>query len=658
MISEMTIAFSTCQVHISKYVFFRYFKSCVIDHNGGTIILNDTGVKLIIPRGAINVGDSKTVYIDLLDNEKYKPKNLKDGESLLSHVVACGPRGFIFNLPVMLVLPHSVVKFDDDNMKEDFRVLCSHTSPCDPPDWKDVFNNKKETKNDDIFCSMGSSYFKLYVNHFSWYTISGKVKAKKFNVVAYRTFLHQPKEDFTVRLYLVPSLSGSLVAQKKIEIDEEKLKGALCDGTKLMIFYKKGGNLTIDVRDLTEGWKSSRGITQSQSYDTCRACETNALCTTFPFEQLFEQQPDRISCDFIIRQEKCKHDSSVAVNLSVTFEAERKRLQMSNQPKKQTENAQCYDSLFISYDLETKLKQKLDQNSPSLKNWKDLANHLGFNRNEIEHLASLQSHNPLVTSPTVLVLKEWQCNVGMSPVDALKHLKEIFEKMERKDLGDMIEMYLVNEFSNPSIPSYNHMTFFSLAKHRFQPITEDKAIETLPFLQACREIVPFFDILGPTAFAPVKSDINGNIEKLSKKYQEDTVKYKILQDMVRSEMDAGTKKAKKSSTDALLWLKRALSFILVFLEEVLTGEQDLTKCAKKAYESTLKKYHGWMVQSIFSLAMKAVPYRKDFIKKLGNGRDENDVLTEMRVFVNELKSTFDVITGFYSDSGLEDASKV
>lgn len=56
--------------------------------------------------------------------------------------------------------------------------------------------------------------------------------------------------------------------------------------------------------------------------------------------------------------------------------------------------------------------------------------------------------------------------------------------------------------------------------------------------------------------------------------------------------------------------------------------------------------------------MKAVPYRKDFIKKLGNGLDESDVLTEMRVFVNELKSTFDVITEFYSDSGLEDASKV
>ncbi|XP_028416687.1 glycolipid transfer protein-like [Dendronephthya gigantea] len=189
-------------------------------------------------------------------------------------------------------------------------------------------------------------------------------------------------------------------------------------------------------------------------------------------------------------------------------------------------------------------------------------------------------------------------------------------------------------------------TFFTQAKYRFLPIQDDKRIETWPFLQACQEIVPFFDILGPTAFAPVKSDINGNIEKLTKKYKEDQEKYKVLQDIVQSEIDSGTTKAKNSATDALLWLKRALSFILVFLQEVLTGEQDLTKCAKAAYEGTLKKYHGWMVQSIFSLAMKAVPYRKDFIQKLGNGQDESVVLAEMGDFVNELKNTFDVITEF------------
>lgn len=47
---------------------------------------------------------------------------------------------------------------------------------------------------------------------------------------------------------------------------------------------------------------------------------------------------------------------------------------------------------------------------------------------------------------------------------------------------------------------------------------------------------------------------------------------------------------------------RAMQFIIIFLQEVLTGEPDLVKCAKKAYEGSLKKFHGWMVQGIFSVS--------------------------------------------------------
>ena len=97
-------------------------------------------------------------------------------------------------------------------------------------------------------------------------------------------------------------------------------------------------------------------------------------------------------------------------------------------------------------------------------------------------------------------------------------------------------------------------TFFSKVKYRFQPIPDDGRIDTDTFLNACGEVIPFFgmyllitypfefisprgrfatvpldhccwecgkwtnfylyffpDVLGSTAFAPVKSDINGNI---------------------------------------------------------------------------------------------------------------------------------------------------
>jgi len=201
-------------------------------------------------------------------------------------------------------------------------------------------------------------------------------------------------------------------------------------------------------------------------------------------------------------------------------------------------------------------------------------------------------------------------------------------------------------------------SFFGKAAHKFQPLPEDGKVNTDLFLKACSEIVPFFDVLGSTAFAPVKSDINGNISKLRKKYDTNPEKFVTLQDIVNSEIEEKTTKAKNSATDALLWLKRALSFIRVFLEEVMTGEEDLVKCAKKAYENSLKKFHGWMVQGIFSLAMKAVPYRKDFMKALGPDTTEDVILEEMKVTVTDMATNMDQLNAFYLETGQDSSQKV
>ena len=202
------------------------------------------------------------------------------------------------------------------------------------------------------------------------------------------------------------------------------------------------------------------------------------------------------------------------------------------------------------------------------------------------------------------------------------------------------------------------MTFFAKATHRYLPVPEDKRINTDSFLSACAEIVPFFDVLGPTAFAPVKSDINGNITKLRGKYAQDPEKFVTLQDIVETEIAEGSTKAKNSATDALLWLKRALTFIRIFLESVLSGEQDLVVCAKKAYAESLKMYHGWMVQGVFSLAMKAVPYRKDFMKKLGPEVEEDEVLKDMKEVVELMAANIDTINEFSQATGQDAKTKV
>ena len=61
---------------------------------------------------------------------------------------------------------------------------------------------------------------------------------------------------------------------------------------------------------------------------------------------------------------------------------------------------------------------------------------------------------------------------------------------------------------------------------------------------------------------------------------------------------------------------------------------------------------------LFQLAMKAVPYRKDFIAALGRNKvDEATVLKEMKDFQDLLSQNIDVIEDFYQKNDL-DAKKV
>ncbi|XP_066270555.1 glycolipid transfer protein-like isoform X2 [Branchiostoma lanceolatum] len=185
-------------------------------------------------------------------------------------------------------------------------------------------------------------------------------------------------------------------------------------------------------------------------------------------------------------------------------------------------------------------------------------------------------------------------------------------------------------------------------------LTVNGDIPTKPFLDACDRMVPFLDVLGPTAFAPVKSDIKGNIKKLTQKYSTDPARYSTLQAMVKQEMAT---KDKNSATDALLWLNRALQFIRQILVGIATGEKDLTKVAKKAYEDSLKKYHGWMVQGIFSLAMKAVPYYNDFVTKVALG-DEKALIQDAKTYGDAMGVLAEILQTFYMANDLDSKQKV
>ncbi|CAH1249629.1 PLEKHA8 [Branchiostoma lanceolatum] len=161
-------------------------------------------------------------------------------------------------------------------------------------------------------------------------------------------------------------------------------------------------------------------------------------------------------------------------------------------------------------------------------------------------------------------------------------------------------------------------TFFTAVEHSFTDVrlTVNGDIPTGPFLDACNDMLPFFDHVGGPAMAPVKMDVQGNIRKLTQKYSTNPGVYCTLQDIVKQEMAMNATQVKNSATDAIMWLKRGLQFSRELFIEIVQGERDLTVAVGNAYEKTLKKYHGFVVRGVVALAIKAVPSYEDFQTKV------------------------------------------
>uniref|UniRef100_A0A452FAX0 Glycolipid transfer protein n=1 Tax=Capra hircus TaxID=9925 RepID=A0A452FAX0_CAPHI len=205
-----------------------------------------------------------------------------------------------------------------------------------------------------------------------------------------------------------------------------------------------------------------------------------------------------------------------------------------------------------------------------------------------------------------------------------------------------------------------------LAEHLLRPLPADKQIETGPFLEAVSHLPPFFGEPGPapgrSQILPQGKTLCALFQKIKAVYDTNPTKFRTLQNILEVEKEMyGAEWPKVGATLALMWLKRGLRFIQVFLQSICDGERDenhpnlIRVNATKAYEMALKKYHGWIVQKIFQAALYAAPYKSDFLKALSKGQNvtEEECLEKVRLFLVNYTATIDVIYEMYTRMNAE-----
>ncbi|KDR81328.1 hypothetical protein GALMADRAFT_116294 [Galerina marginata CBS 339.88] len=179
------------------------------------------------------------------------------------------------------------------------------------------------------------------------------------------------------------------------------------------------------------------------------------------------------------------------------------------------------------------------------------------------------------------------------------------------------------------------------------PFTED-GVETAPFLEASDGLVKMFDLLGSGVFGFVQSDIRSNINGVRGRYEVAREKSGTLEELVRSE----SVETQKHATPCLVRLIRGLAFTCRALQNMQQDRNsELHVCFKRSYDEVLRHHHTFIIRSVVSVAIRAVPHRHDFYAKISQGGSVEKLDTELEKWLGGLERIVKHVSTFLEQGG-------
>ncbi|KAH9052306.1 glycolipid transfer protein [Lactarius vividus] len=169
------------------------------------------------------------------------------------------------------------------------------------------------------------------------------------------------------------------------------------------------------------------------------------------------------------------------------------------------------------------------------------------------------------------------------------------------------------------------------------PITAD-GVETVAFLEAADGLMNLFDLLGGAVFAFVQTDLRNNIAGVRARYNAHISVSETLEKLVQAETLEGD--GVRHGTACLVRLTRGLMKIAV---------PELHVCFRRAYDVVLRHHHSFIIRSVVSVAIHAVPRRDDFYTRIAEGGSVDKLDTEMAKWLVALDALVIRLSSFLKD---------
>ncbi|EPQ56087.1 glycolipid transfer protein [Gloeophyllum trabeum ATCC 11539] len=179
------------------------------------------------------------------------------------------------------------------------------------------------------------------------------------------------------------------------------------------------------------------------------------------------------------------------------------------------------------------------------------------------------------------------------------------------------------------------------------PITHE-GVETSAFVEASEGLITMFDLFGSAVFGFVQSDLKSNLQGVRDKFHSARDSSRTLELLVRAEVDEGHRHA----TACLVRFIRGLLFTHHALRNAQADRgAELHVCFQRAYDAVLRHQHNFLVRSVVSVAIRAVPRRRDFFARLAQGGDAEKLDAELARWLSGLDAIVTRIKTFLEEGG-------
>ncbi|KAJ7078332.1 glycolipid transfer protein domain-containing protein [Mycena belliarum] len=181
------------------------------------------------------------------------------------------------------------------------------------------------------------------------------------------------------------------------------------------------------------------------------------------------------------------------------------------------------------------------------------------------------------------------------------------------------------------------------------PIAET-GVATAAFLLASDGLVAMFDLLGAGVFGFVQADIRSNIAGVRERFDAAPGDSGTREDLVRHEHEQT--QGAKHGTQCLVRLVRGLAFTCLALQTTQAEPRcALHVCFRRAYDAVLRPHHTFVVRSVVTLAIRAVPRRDHFFAQISQGGEAGKFEAELGRWLVGLEAIVRHMKGFLAEGG-------